>query len=112
MHNPHGGGNFYDLERALEEDLILTSVGWANSYYKYMKPGERYTDEWGVGWRVVPYLTRFGDGVYTEFDFHPLAEDGAIDIYIPPDPGSLGLYDEARRVIREYKNEYWIVGVI
>ena len=33
-HNPHGGGNTYDLERALDEDLLLTSVGWANSYYQ------------------------------------------------------------------------------
>lgn len=26
-HNPHGGGNTYELERALGEDLLLTSVG-------------------------------------------------------------------------------------
>src|SRR5919109_1962952 len=31
-HNPHGGGNSYELERALGQDLILTSVGWVNSY--------------------------------------------------------------------------------
>ena len=43
-HNPHGGGNTYELERALDEDLLLTSVGWANSYYR--EPNA-YTDEWG-----------------------------------------------------------------
>ena len=32
-HNPHGGGNTYELERAIGEDMLLTSVGWANSYY-------------------------------------------------------------------------------
>jgi hypothetical protein len=32
-HNPHGGGNTYELERALNQDMLLTSVGWANSYY-------------------------------------------------------------------------------
>ena len=32
-HNPHGGGNTYLLERALDQDMLLTSVGWANSYY-------------------------------------------------------------------------------
>ncbi|MFM8321854.1 MAG: hypothetical protein ACKOC5_13155, partial [Chloroflexota bacterium] len=48
MHNPHGGGNTYELERALGEDLLLTSVGWANSYYQGDEP---YVDEWGVGWR-------------------------------------------------------------
>ena len=33
QHNPHGGGNTYALERELDQDLLLTSVGWANSYY-------------------------------------------------------------------------------
>jgi len=40
-HNPHGGGNTYELERALDEDILLTSVGWANSYYK--EPGNYTT---------------------------------------------------------------------
>lgn len=26
-HNPHGGGNTYELERFLDEDMLLTSVG-------------------------------------------------------------------------------------
>ena len=30
LHNPHGGGNTYELERALGQDMLLTSVGWAN----------------------------------------------------------------------------------
>ena len=34
VHNPHGGGNTYELEIALDEDMLLTSVGWANSYYQ------------------------------------------------------------------------------
>jgi len=62
-HNPHGGGNTYELERALDEDMLLTSVGWANSYYMDDKP---YVDEWGVGWEVHPYETPFGIGHYTE----------------------------------------------
>jgi hypothetical protein len=33
QHNPHGGGNTYELERALYEDLLLTSVGWAFGSY-------------------------------------------------------------------------------
>ena len=59
-HNPHGGGNTYVLERALQQDMLLSSVGWANGYYQSSKAGDRYTDEWGVGWRVVEYETRFG----------------------------------------------------
>ncbi len=107
-HNPHGGGNTYVLERALDEDLLLTSIGWANSYYQ--SAGE-YTDEWGVGWHAVPYTTPFGTGYYTEMTRHPLADDRAIDTYKPPDPSRTELYDEARRAIQEFHDEYWIVGV-
>ncbi len=106
-HNPHGGGNTYALERALDEDLLLTSVGWANSYYA----GEDYTDEWGVRWKAEPYETKFGRGFYTEIKQHPLADDCAIAQYRPPDPGRPELYLEAERLIRELGTEYWIVGV-
>jgi uroporphyrinogen decarboxylase len=107
-HNPHGGGNTYDLERALGEDMLLTSVGWANSYYQ--QPGD-YIDEWGIGWRSVEYNTPYGLGYYTEISHNPLAQDQAIVSYRPPDPQRPELYLEAERVIREFKDEYWIVGV-
>ena len=45
-HNPHGGGNTYWLEREIDEDMLLTSIGWANSYYQ--EEGD-YVDEWGIG---------------------------------------------------------------
>jgi len=111
VHNPHGGGNTYELERALGEDMLLTSVGWANSYYQQCRPGAEYTDEWGVGWRAQEYETRFGNGVYTEIVGHPLAENDALDRYVPPDPNRPELYEEAEWVIREFQDEYWIVGV-
>lgn len=107
-HNPHGGGNTYELERALGQDMLLTSVGWANSYYQ--QPGE-YTDEWGVGWKSAPYETSYGTGTYTEICGHPLAQDQAIQSYQAPNPNRPELYLEAERVIREYQDEYWIVGV-
>jgi len=52
-HNPHGGGNTYELERYLDEDLLLTSVGWANSYYQSDKA---YTDEWDVALHNLVHL--------------------------------------------------------
>lgn len=107
-HNPHGGGNTYALERALGEDMLLTSVGWANSYYQEQ---DRYTDEWGIGWKSVPYSTPYGQGRYTEIAEHPLADDAAISSYHGPDPERPELYEEAARVIQCYKDEYWIVGV-
>lgn len=113
LHNPHGGGNTYALERALDEDMLLTSVGWVNGYYA---PGyenaDSYTDEWGVTWKVIAYDTPFGKGRYTEPFGHPLAEDDAIDRYVPPDPNRPELYADAARVLREFRDEYWIVGVV
>ena len=108
LHNPHGGGNTYELERALGEDMLLTSVGWANSYYMDDKA---YVDEWGIGWAVQPYETPFGRGHYTEIAQHPLASDSAISSYSPPDPYRPELYRDAEQMIRDFKDEYWIVGV-
>jgi uroporphyrinogen decarboxylase len=108
VHNPHGGGNTYELERALGEDMLLTSVGWANSYYMDDKP---YVDEWGIGWAVQPYETPFGPGHYTEIASHPLADNGAISPYRPPDPHRPELYADAAQAIRDFGDDYWIVGV-
>ena len=114
VHNPHGGGNTYELERALGEDLLLTSVGWANSYYSnqtYAGGADTYTDEWGVLWKSAPYETRFGSGFYTEIAGHPLADARALDSYHPPDPHRPELYHEAERLIAAHQRDYWIVGV-
>ena len=107
-HNPHGGGNTYVLERALDIDMLQTSVGWANCYYA---GDDTYTDEWGVSWRSAPYRTPFGQGRYTEIAGHPLAEDAAVDSYRPPDPARPELYEDARRLIADYGREYYICGV-
>ena len=113
IHNPHGGGNTYELERALGEDMLHTSVCWADSYYSNHAHGgaSTYTDEWGIVWKNAPYETRFGPGFYTEVASHPLADARALDSYRPPDPDRPHLYDEARRLIEKHGSEYWIVGV-
>ncbi len=78
LHNPHGGGNTYELERALDEDMLLTSVGWVNGYYQEgYQDVDSYQDEWGVTWKTVEYETPYGKGKYTEPAGHPLAEDGS-----------------------------------
>jgi uroporphyrinogen decarboxylase len=112
LHNPHGGGNTYELERLLDEDMLLTSVGWVNGYYQAgYEHVPSYVDEWGVGWKVVEYATPFGKGKYTEPFGHPLAGDANIEYYLPPDPNRPGLYTDSANVLREFKDEYWIVGV-
>jgi uroporphyrinogen decarboxylase len=107
-HNPLGAGGSYELERAIDEDLILTSVGWASTIFQGR---DVHTDEWGVGWRGQPYTTPLGSGYYPEMVVYPLADDDAIDSYVPPDPARPELYEEAARVIRGFGEEYWIVGV-
>jgi uroporphyrinogen decarboxylase len=112
LHNPHGGGNTYELERALDEDMLLTSVGWVNGYYK---PGyqnvDSYQDEWGVIWKTIEYKTPFGIGKYTEPFGHPLADEAGLDSYNPPNPDRPELYQEARQVLKAFKDDFWIVGV-
>ncbi len=108
IHNPHGGGNTYELERALGEDMLLVSVGWANSYYQQ---SGTYTDEWGITWKPVEYTTPYGVGHYTEPFGHPLTDDELVYGYTGPDPSRKELYNDAARVIREFKDEFWIVGV-
>jgi uroporphyrinogen decarboxylase len=112
LHNPHGGGNTYELERHLDEDMLLTSVGWVNGYYQdgYQNV-DSYQDEWGVTWQTIEYATRFGTGRYTEPFGPPLTDDAALDRYVPPDPNRPELYVEAERVVKTYRDEYWIVGV-
>ena len=106
-HNPHGGGNLYQLETALDQDLLVTSVGWANSYYQ--EPCD-YTDEWGIGWRSVQYQTAYGTGRYTEVVDHPLADDEAVESYQSPDPERPELYQEARKTLDKFQDDYYICG--
>ena len=48
-HNPHGGGNPYDLEMALDQDC--SSHRWAGRT-PTTGEGDEYVDEWGVGLAV------------------------------------------------------------
>jgi uroporphyrinogen decarboxylase len=112
VHNPHGGGNSYELERALDEDMLLTSIGWVNGYYQDgYESVDHYQDEWGVTWRTIEYQTRFGTGKYTEPSGHPLEDDRSLERYSAPDPDRPVLYAAAEEVVRSYRDEYWIVGV-
>jgi len=105
--DPLGGDSDYQVERAIGEDMLVSPVGWVNSYYLDTKP---YVDEWGVGWDIIPYTTPFGRGIYTEICKHPLADANKINDYHPPDPNRPELYEAARKTIRDFKREYWIVG--
>jgi len=106
---PLGGDNPYDLKRAVGCDMLITSVGWANSYYQAERD---YVDEWGIGWHVSPYQTQRGLGHYTEITGHPLADDNAIVSYKPPDPLRPDLYEPVIRAVKEFGRQYWICGAV
>jgi uroporphyrinogen decarboxylase len=89
-------------------DRLYQDLEMSGRYYLDEKP---YVDEWGIGWDIQPYETPFGTGHYTEIVGHPLAEDEAISTYQPPDPTRPELYNDSRQMIRDFKDEYWIVGV-
>ncbi len=106
--NPHGGVG-HDLELLLGLDIIQYAVGIANSYY--LSDEERYTCEWGITWKRVPYATPFGLGHYTEIMTHPLADDEAIHTYTSPSPFREELYLPLAEVLREFGKTHFIMGV-
>jgi uroporphyrinogen decarboxylase len=107
LHPASDPDSLFELERALGVDMLVNWVGWANCYYQDFP---EYVDEWGVGWRSVPYSTPFGAGRYTEMVHHPLATDQAVASYRAPDPLRPQLYESVARVLRDYRADYWIVG--
>jgi len=107
-HDPHNGRwNGYELELATHQDALQCAIGWVTNYYLNAEP---YVDDWGVRWSITSYETAFGQGSYTEIREGPLADDGAIESYQPPDPNRPELYENLARLIEEYKDEYYIIG--
>ncbi|MCD6156116.1 MAG: hypothetical protein J7J32_03635 [Candidatus Atribacteria bacterium] len=106
--NPHGGEEHF-LEEILGLDIIQYAVGIANSYY--LSEEEEYICEWGIRWRRVPYDTPFGRGHYTEIVEHPLADDSAIESYVPPDPLREELYLPLQTIKEKFGRDYFILGV-
>jgi len=104
------GGSQYELELKLGDDFLMTTQGFANSYYQTMD--EPYTDEWGIGWDSVEYKTAHGAGKYTEVVKRPLSEDSALDSYTPPDPAIEERYASSKKLIEDYGKEYPIMGVV
>ncbi len=107
--HPLDRGTALELERAAGSDMVLTWVGFASG----SDPDEdEFTDRWGITRRRVPYETRFGTGHYVEAISHPLANEADIEGYSWPDPDQPELYVDAERIVREYGEEYWVVGVV
>lgn len=107
--NPHGTSE-HDLDIKVGNDMLLFAQGFANSYYQSLD--KNYDDEWGIGWKIINYSTKFGKGSYTEISKNPLREDNSLKIYIPPDPAIESRYEGCKKLIKCYGKEYAIMGVI
>ncbi|MCX6347133.1 MAG: hypothetical protein NTZ89_04250 [Actinobacteria bacterium] len=99
-----------ELDILFEHDMLLLTYGISTGYYRDT-PDETYIDEWGITWKKVPYKTPNGTGCYTEIVKFPLAEDNAINSYIPPNPDNEDMR-YAEEVIKFYGKEKYICGII
>jgi Uroporphyrinogen-III decarboxylase len=98
----------YELEKLTGQDIFQASAGWVTNYYLSDKP---YTDDWGIKWKIDRYSTPHGEGFYTNMEKAPLADEAPdMDRYKAPDPNKPGMYDHVERLVREYKDEYYIIG--
>ena len=81
LHNPHGGGNTYELERPRRR-YVADLVGWVNGILS-----ERISRRRQLSGRVGCHLENdrirnsFRKGKYTEPFGSPLADDQALDAY-------------------------------
>ena len=94
------------LQLDLGNDLLITTVGPAASYY--LSEEDYYEDEWGIGWRKVHY----DKGSYTEPHHHPLADLEDPEEITIPDFSEDPRYKEARHFVNNYGDSHAIVGEI
>jgi uroporphyrinogen decarboxylase len=98
------------LDILFDHDMLLLTYGISTGYYRDT-PSDTYVDEWGIKWRKIPYDSINGPGHYTEIVEFPLADDRAVDRYVPPDPDGENMgYADA--VIARYGGEKYINGII
>ncbi len=99
-----------ELDILYDHDMLLLTYGMSTGYYRDTD-SDTYVDEWGIKWKKIYDDTINGKGYYTEIVEFPLADDSAIDSYIPPNPDeeNMGYADE---IIKSYGKEKYICGII
>ena len=108
LHDPHScRWNGYELEKAVSQDALQSSIGWVTNYHLKEEP---YTDDWGVNWKIENYDTPFGKGSYTAIVDGPLYDPDKISAYQTPNPDEDKLYKNLQRLIDEEQSEYYIIG--
>lgn len=98
----------YDLEVLTGQDALQAGIGWFTNYYLKEEP---YTDEWNVQWKVDEYHTSLGTGFYTNIAKNPLKDnDKAALNFKAPNPSRIALYAHLDRLLKEFQQEYYIIG--
>ncbi len=88
----------------MEHDFLISWMGPCTGYYA--RPDLEYTDEWGIGWKWFQNPS----GAYTEMVHHPLANIEDPAEYEMPDFSREDRYYGVKHLIREYGEEYGIMG--
>ena len=92
------------LPLMMDHDFLISWIGPCTGYYA--DPNQEYTDEWGIGWKWFQNPS----GSYTEMVRHPYADLKDPESITVPDFSLPSRYEGARKLIREYGQEYGIVG--
>lgn len=101
--------DYHDMLVALGNDMLVTGVGIANSFYLEGGANGEYICPWGCKWKYFENES----GSYTEIIEHPLAndEDGALLAnYRIPDPLEESQYCTLQKILDKYGETHFICG--
>ncbi|MCO6453279.1 MAG: hypothetical protein J5I90_21030 [Caldilineales bacterium] len=94
-----------DLRTAMGSDVVVVGGGLPRGYSHEVTPEGYIINEFGMMMRQGP--------LYMEVIIHPLKDASTVqDILNHPYPDAYaeGRFDDARRIIEKYKDDYFIVG--
>ena len=100
-------GKVSEIPLVMGHDLLVAWHGIATSYYQH-KEQERYTCEWGIGWRWVD----IPGGRYSEIEYRPLADEKNLSSFSCPDLAEDWRYDSVRELLRDHGRTHAIVGAM
>ena len=100
------GNEDVDLGVLMGNDIVYTVHGFVTG--AYLKDSGEYYDEWGCKRKVVKHET----GNYTEVVEHPLAREENLVSYKIPDPYDDSRYNESKKIIEKYGENYCVVGAV
>lgn len=95
-----------EVQTRLGNDMLIAVHGVEDSFYASEE--DEYQDEWGITWTK----TEHAYGHYTEIKESPLSKKENFKTFRIPDPTEEQRYEEIKRLVRDYGDEYWIVGSV